>query len=100
MEMNTVVDGSKAVIAIAGKLTVQTAPELESAIGALDSSVNDATLDLSQVEYISSAGLRVIVGAEKLARSRGGQFRLLHPQDSVMEVFEMTGLSTVLTIER
>jgi anti-sigma B factor antagonist len=100
MEMNKTVDGSKATIELTGKLTVQTAPELEEAIGQLAPTVADVAVDLTAVEYISSAGLRVLVGAEKLARSRGGQLRLLHPQDAVMEVFDMTGLSTVLAIER
>lgn len=100
MEMNVTVDGSKATIALSGKLTVQTAPELEDAIGRLSPNLTEVDVDLAEVEYISSAGLRVLVGAEKLARSRTGQLRLLHPQESVMEVFEMTGLSTVLTIER
>lgn len=100
MEMQKLVDGAKATIVLSGKLTVQTAPELEEAIGSLASAVADVSIDLTDVEYVSSAGLRVLVGTEKLARSRGGQLRLLHPQDSVMEVFDMTGLSMVLTIER
>ena len=57
-------------------------------------------LDLANVTYVASAGLRVLVSADKLAVTRGGHLRLLHPCDDVMQVFEMTGLSEVFAIER
>jgi len=99
MQITKEVSGTSATICPVGKITVQTAPELEAAIGALGSGVSDVAIDLTGVDYISSAGLRVLVGAEKLLRSRGGALRLQHPAEAVNEVFEMTGLNTVLTIE-
>jgi anti-sigma B factor antagonist len=99
MEVKVDVTDTKATVAVDGKLTVQTAPDLESAINDIDSQVTDLDIDLANVDYISSAGLRVLVGAEKLLRSRGGALRLQHPAEAVNEVFEMTGLNTVLTIE-
>lgn len=99
MEIRTITEGTRATFEVDGKLTVQTAPELEAAIGAVPDEVCDLAVDLTGVDYVSSAGLRVFVAAEKLAMRRGGSFRLQHPHDDVMEVLEMTGLSEVLTIE-
>lgn len=100
MDIESSVDGSKAVIVLAGKLTVQTAPDLSAAVDKLPSDVCDINVNLADVSYIASAGLRVLVAADKLAAKRGGALHLLHPCDEVMEVFEMTGLSEVFVIER
>ena len=99
MEIKTETDGARAVFEVEGKLTVQTSPDLEAAIGKMPSSVCDFDIDLSGVSYVSSAGLRVFVAADKLATSRGGLMRLIAPNDEVMDVLEMTGLSEVFTIE-
>ena len=99
MNIDVITEGSKATLVLDGKLTVQTSPELSSAIDAVDSSVCDFDIELTDVSYISSAGLRVLVAAHKLATSRGGVVRLMHPCPEVMDVFEMTGLSTIFTIE-
>ena len=99
MEVKTTIDGIRAILEIEGKLTVQTSPDLEAAIGQISSKVCDFDIHLSDVTYISSAGLRVLVAADKLASSRGGVMRLLGPTKEVMEVFEMTGLAEVFTIE-
>ncbi|MBQ9057908.1 MAG: STAS domain-containing protein [Atopobiaceae bacterium] len=99
MEIKTVVEQTKATFEVIGKLNVQTAPELEAAIEAAPEDVSDIAIDLTEVDYVSSAGLRVFVAAGKLAARRGGSFVLMHPRDDVMEVLEMTGLSDVLTVE-
>ena len=98
MDITVNAEGAKAQIQVAGKLTVQTSPDLESVISGLSSEVCDLDIDLSGVEYISSAGLRVLVAADKLATSRGGSMRLLHPNSEVYDVFDMTGLIDVFTI--
>ena len=102
MQIETSINGDKAVIAVSGKLTVATSPELEAAIQQVDGTdtVSSYDIDLTGLEYISSAGLRVLVGAQKLVDTKGGALRLLHPSDDVMEILKMTGLSDVLTIER
>ena len=100
MDINVIAEEIKAAITLAGKMTVQTAPDLSDAIKDLPATVNQIDIDLSDVTYVASAGLRVLVATEKLAVSRGGKMRLLHPCDEVMDVFEMTGLTTVFTIER
>ena len=99
MEIKVEIDGARAVFEVEGKLTVQTSPDLEAAIGKTPSNVCDFDIDLSGVSYVSSAGLRVFVATDKLATSRGGLMRLIAPNDEIMEVLEMTGLSEVFTIE-
>jgi anti-sigma B factor antagonist len=100
VETKVEVQDTKATVSVEGKLTVQTAPELESTINGINDSVVDLDIDLESVDYISSAGLRVLVAAQKMITSRGGKMRLLSPNDEVFEVFEMTGLSDIFTVER
>ena len=100
MDIKTKAVEDKATIAVEGKLTVQSAPELEAAIGVLPASIMDVDIDLEDLDYISSAGLRVLVSAQKMLSQRGGTLRLLSPNDDVSDVFDMTGLSEVFTIER
>lgn len=100
MDINVTVDGSTATLDLAGKLTVNTSPDLSAEVDRLPNSVCDLVIDLTKVDYVASAGLRVLVATDKLAVKRGGSMRLLHPRDEVMEVLEMTGLSDVFAIER
>ena len=100
MDIKTDVDGDKATLKIDGKLTVQSSPVLSVALEALPANVCDLDIDLSAVSYIASAGLRVLVSADKLALKRGGAMRLLHPRAEVLDVFELTGLSEVFAIVR
>ena len=100
MEITITQEGAKAIIALNGKLSVATSPDLEAAISGLPESTNEFVIDLSQLEYISSAGLRVFESTEKLANQRSGSMVLLHPNDEVLEVFDMTGLTDISTIEK
>ncbi|MBR2522572.1 MAG: STAS domain-containing protein [Coriobacteriales bacterium] len=100
MEIVTKHEGSTDTIAVFGKLTVTSAPKLEEAVAALGPCACDVVFDLAALEYIASAGLRVLVGTQLKLGETGGKLRILHPNDEVMEVFEMTGLVDVLTIER
>jgi len=100
VDIKTSVDGSKALIEVAGKLTVNTSPELSAAVEQLPADVREIDIDLSNVDYVASAGLRVFVATDKLAVSRGGTMRLLHPCDEVMEVLDMTGLVDIFIIEK
>lgn len=80
-----------------GRLDSITSPELESAI---EDSIGDATslvLDMKELEYISSAGLRVLLKAQKMMNNRG-KMKVLNVNDTVMEVLEMTGFVDMLTI--
>ena len=99
MEIAITQDGNKATLALDGKLSVATSPDLEAAISGLPESITDFVIDLTKLDYISSAGLRVMVSTEKLANQRGGKLVLMHPNEEVSEVFDMTGLADVFTIE-
>ena len=100
MDIKVTVEDGKALVTPEGKLTVATAPELEEAIGTIGEDANALEVDLAGVDYVASAGLRVLVAAQKLLSSRGGSMTISHPADDVYDVFEMTGLSEILTIER
>lgn len=100
MEIKVTTEDAKAIVAPEGKLTVATAPELEATIGTLGEDVKSLDVDLAGVDYVASAGLRVLVAAQKLMSSRSGAMTILHPSDDVYDVFEMTGLAEILTIER
>lgn len=84
-------------IALEGRLDTTTAPELEQEIKKLDG-VNALVLDFAKLDYISSAGLRVLLSAHKIMKSRGGM-KVVHVNEIVSEVFEVTGFSDILTIE-
>lgn len=81
-----------------GRLDTITAPQLEGFLEKELEGITDLELDLKELEYISSAGLRVLLGAQKLM-SRKGSMKLFHVQESVMEILEITGFVDILTIE-
>lgn len=85
-------------LAIQGRIDTTTAPQLEAELRSDVDGVTELYLDFTGVEYISSAGLRVLLSAQKLM-SRQGKMVLSHVNESVMEVFEVTGFSDILTIE-
>ena len=85
-------------IALEGRLDTTTAPELERAMKESLAGVSELTLDFEKLEYISSAGLRVLLSAQK-KMSRQGGMKLVHVGEIIMEVFEVTGFTDILTIE-
>lgn len=97
MDINATIDNDKATLEVAGKITVQSAVQLKAAVTGLPDEVKDIDIDVSGVSYLSSAGLRVFVLAAKLAMSRGGAMRLLHPSQDILDTLAMTGLCNVLT---
>ena len=98
MELSTTIDGTKATIALSGNLTVSTTPSLEAAFASLPEDVVDITLDLTNLSYVASAGLRVIVAQDKKAHQNGGLVRLANPNEEVMDVLDVTGLVDILEI--
>lgn len=84
---------------ITGRLDTTTAPNLESVINELSADTKELVFDMSGVEYISSAGIRVLLGAYKKMNSVQGKIRIEKANDMVYEVFEMTGLSAMLCEE-
>ena len=85
-------------IALEGRLDTTTAPELEKELKESLNGVSELTLDFEKLDYISSAGLRVLLSAQK-QMNRQGSMKLVHVGEIVMEVFEVTGFSDILTIE-
>ena len=100
MNLQTTVEGTTATIAVEGRRSVATSIELENEVSGLPETVNSFDFDLSGLEYISSAGLRVLVSTQKLATQRGGTMVLRNPTSEVYDVFEMTGLADIFTIEK
>ena len=93
----TITDKS-AVFALSGRLDTVTAPDLEQAFKESLSDITDLTLDFENLEYISSAGLRVLLAAHK-TMSAQGSMKLVNVNEIVQEVFDVTGFSDILTIE-
>ena len=91
-------DGSALVIALEGRLDTTTAPDLENELKASLNGITDLTLDLTNLDYISSAGLRVLLSAHKTMMKQG-QMKVSNASDIVKEVFDVTGFSDILTIE-
>lgn len=81
-----------------GRLDTQTAPQMEAALEELDSGCTELILDFKGLEYISSAGLRVVLKAQKRMNTQGAM-KLQNVNETVMEVFDMTGFLDFLTIE-
>lgn len=81
-----------------GRLDTTTAPQLESELKDSLDDVTALTLDMEKLEYISSAGLRVLLSAQKRMNTQG-IIKITHAGETVMEIFEVTGFSDILTIE-
>ena len=92
------IENGTARFALEGRLDTVTAPELEKALKESLDGVTLLTLDFSALEYISSAGLRVLLSAQKLMNRRG-EMKVVHVNETVTEIFEVTGFSDILTIE-
>ena len=85
-------------IALSGRLDTTTAPELESELkGSLDG-VTALIMDFRELEYISSAGLRVLLSSQKTMNKQGSMV-IKNASDEVKEIFDVTGFSEILTIE-
>lgn len=91
-------NGTALTIALTGRLDTTTAPELENELKASLAGVTELTLDLKELEYISSAGLRVLLSAHKSMQAKGGM-KVTNVNEIVAEVFDVTGFADILTIE-
>ena len=91
-------DHSALTLFLEGRLDTTTSPQLEAELSASLDGVTQLTLDLEKLAYLSSAGLRVILAAQK-RMNKQGQMVVRHVNDTIMEVFEVTGFVDILTIE-
>lgn len=99
MEIKKNISDNKVELVLSGRLDTNTAVSLEEEINGLQG-VSALVLNLKDLQYISSAGLRVVLMAHKKMRSAAGSMKITHPSDMVMEVFDMTGFNDILTIEK
>ena len=98
MTINKNLEGSTLTVALEGRLDTTTAPELEKELKSALNGVTELVFDFSKLDYISSAGLRVLLSAQKQMSKQGGM-KVTKVNEMVMEVFEVTGFTDILTIE-
>lgn len=98
MELKKNTQGTALYITIEGRIDTTTAPQLESELRTSVSGITELYLDFAGVEYISSAGLRVLLSAQKVM-NRQGKMVISHVNETVMDVFDVTGFVDILTIE-
>lgn len=98
LTINKVVENGIATIRPEGRLDTTTAPDLEKEIKDILPGITALTFDFENLEYVSSAGLRVLLSAQKAMNGRG-EMKLCNVNETIMEIFEVTGFSEILTIE-
>lgn len=96
--IETVTDGDNATLTLKGRLTTASSPDLKDALGEVIQDHPDVVLECTDLEYVSSAGLRVLKKAYLFKQSNGGSFVLKNVNEMVMEILDMVGLAEALTI--
>ena len=99
MKISETRSGDVIQIKIDGRVDTTTSPQLQNAILQAFQKGSKLVLDFSDVEYVSSAGLRALLIGQKTANSKGGTMTLVHVADAVLQVFKMSGFSGILHIE-
>ncbi len=98
MEITTRKNGTETVVVLDGRLDTITAPDLEEELNRCIPESESVTLDFAKLDYISSAGLRVLLATHRAMSKKGGM-RLIHLNEEVREVFEITGFGDMMNIE-
>ena len=98
MTIEKIANGSELTFKVIGRIDTTTAPELEKEISANIEGVNKLVLDFSELDYLSSAGLRVLLQAQK-TMNKQGEMVVRNINETISEIFEVTGFSDILTIE-
>jgi len=99
MEIEKIQSGSNTTLNLKGRIDTVTSPKLQDALAEILSSSDEAELNFAGVDYVSSAGLRVLLFGQKKSQASGKAMKLTNVSPEVMEVFEITGFSGMLTIE-
>jgi len=92
-------DGDTLILALEGRLDTTTAPQLQEALIPEFEQEKNIRLDFQNLVYVSSAGLRILLLGEKTAKGKGGKMSLVNVSAEILEIFEMTGFSDVLSLE-
>lgn len=98
MTIQKTLNGNTLTLALEGRLDTTTAPQLEAELKASLEGITELDLDFEKLEYLSSAGLRVLLAAQKVM-NRQGKMVIRHVNETIQEVFEVTGFIDILTIE-
>lgn len=98
MTITSDTNGAQCIIAVKGRIDTVTAPELEKEVLSVSADVTELVIDFEALDYISSAGLRVLLQAQKMMNKRGTMV-VKNVNETISEVFEVTGFSDILTIE-
>ncbi|MBQ7670801.1 MAG: STAS domain-containing protein [Clostridia bacterium] len=99
LNINKTVENGKAVYTLEGKLDTITSPELMDDVKNVIGGVDELVFDFEKLDYITSAGLRILLAAQKTMDEKDGTLRVLHANDEIMEIFEATGFAAMLTLE-
>ncbi len=98
MNINKTANGNELEIALEGRLDTATSPALEAELNQSLAGVEKLVFDFTSLEYLSSAGLRVLLGAQKIMNKQG-EMTVKNVNETIMEIFEVTGFCDVLNIE-
>lgn len=98
MKIDKSLNGTELALTLTGRLDTTTAPDLEAQLKASMDGIASLVIDFSALEYISSAGLRVLLSAQKLMNKQG-KMVIRHANETILEVFEVTGFTDILTLE-
>lgn len=98
MTIEKMTNGSQLTVTLIGRLDTNTAPQLEAVLEQSINGVEELVLDFAALEYLSSAGLRVLLAAQKIMNKQG-QMIVRHVNEIIMEIFEVTGFVDILTIK-
>ena len=98
LNINKTIENGKAFFALEGRLDTNTSPEMEKELNSVLNGIGELVLDFAKLEYISSSGLRVLHSAQK-TMNKQGTMKIINVNETIMEIFEVTGFSDILTIE-
>lgn len=98
MELRKEKTGLKLLVKVSGRIDTNTAGEFGTQINDELEDVNNLTIDFAEVNYVSSVGLRAILELQKIMNTQG-QMKIINVKPDIMEIFEMTGFTNILTIE-
>lgn len=101
MQITTNISNQNLIISLSGRLDTITSPQLEEEINRNSfDEIETVTLNMRALEYISSAGLRVVLKLHKKMTAKSGQLKLINVNDMIMEIFTMTGMDSFLEIDK
>ena len=99
MDIQKQIDGKKITVKVSGRLDTNTAPQLDAELKPILDEADELIFDFSELDYISSAGLRVLLSAQKNMNNRKGSMCVTGANEIIKEIFDVTGFSDIMMIE-